>query len=153
MYPLTAAVTILITLVAGTAAVWARRADPSKRHHRMTTIIGLFFAVVALVSIADLHHRITVYIAATQPRDAAQEQCARDTLSALRSWVQARLASEDEYRARDNALRPFFDAIGRGQPVTPEMTTAVVATLDRAETARSALERVVAEHPLPECDL
>jgi len=139
MYPLTAAVTILITLVAGTAAVWARRADPSKRHHRMTTIIGLFFAVVALVSIADLHHRITVYIAATQPRDAAQEQCALDTIDALRWWAQAAVA-------RDRALRALFGAEVVGRPVTPEMTTAVVDALDN-------LGRVIREYPLPNCDL
>ena len=46
-----------------------RRQDMARR-----TRIHWIFAVVALVSIADLHHRITVYIAATQPRDAAQEQ-------------------------------------------------------------------------------
>lgn len=60
------------------------------------------------------------YIAVTQPRDAAQEQCSREVIAALHDWVDNRKLRDDAADRRVDASVVIIDRLITGQEKTPQ---------------------------------
>jgi hypothetical protein len=79
--------------------------------NKVQLAIGAIFLVVAVTSTIRVEH----YIRQTEPRDAAQEQCVKDTLRSLKlrnEAISLYLKNEDDTPAIKAALVDRITAIG-----------------------------------------
>jgi len=100
-----AVVIVAILATAIGAGIWALRGESERRRDRLHNIVAVSLAALAFVSIIDARRTMDTYIAATKPRDTAQEKCIQDTLVVLRYWLGLRLSG----LSADEALRRVAD--------------------------------------------
>lgn len=100
-----------VLIAAGAATVWAWRSDHHKRQDRIGAIIALALVSLFMLNLIDIRQRFNDYVSVTEPRDAAQEKCAQDTLDTLRFWLDTRLSGvpADEALARVAREHPLPD--------------------------------------------
>jgi hypothetical protein len=118
---------------------------------RVTQVaIAAVFLAVAILSMINTA-RFNSYVRDTLRRDTTQEQCIASTVNFLTAFLQARVASETAYDARDEALRGVVEGAARGERITPEQANDVLGDIDAARQARAALTEAVRNHPLTPC--
>ena len=100
-----AVVIVAIIATAIGAGIWAFRGDSERRSGRIHAIAVVALYALALVAVIDGRRTMDTYIAATKPRDTAQEKCIQDTLVVLRYWLGLRLSG----LSADEALRRVAD--------------------------------------------
>lgn len=112
---------------------------------RVKTVLSVvFFAAGVLVILYMIR-----YIAVTQPRDSAQEQCNTQTITVLTQWLQIRKQRDTAMDIRDEAAITALDHQLSSGAATPEelkaWRDAVVADRHVRATADAS------SPPLPQC--
>jgi hypothetical protein len=141
-----------IFMLGGVCAwVWTRSKDldySEKLSRRISISLSVFFALVALLVVADvsvLHVRTNAYIKETLPRDAAQEACNNATLKVLTQWAQARVRRDSAMNDRDDAAVAVLNRLMADEPIPPEEYEAWRDAVQADRKARAESE------PLPAC--
>ena len=95
--------------------------------------------------------RLNAYIRETAPRDAAQEACNTETITVLRSWVEARRNRDGAMSARDDATIAVLDRVIAGDPFNPDEVRAWRDAVAADRQVRVDVADLFENHPLPNC--
>jgi hypothetical protein len=122
----------------------------SKHRKWLQVVIGAVLITVAIVSMVN-DWSFARYVRATEARDAAQEQCAREVVELIVAWAQVRAESEKVFAHAADVSKRMQQVQRAGEPVPPQLWDEAVDANNAAIGQHGRLAAVFSAHTTPAC--